>query len=65
MMNVLNVPSERFVQTDTIINFEDMAPCVPTERYDHHESFFLPITCPYGTKNQPFVYLNHQTLTDG
>ena len=35
-----------------------MTPCVPTEPYEHYESFFLPITCPYGTKNKPFVYLN-------
>ena len=48
MMNVLNVPSERFVQTDSIINFENTAPCVPTERYKHHELFFLPTMPAYG-----------------
>jgi hypothetical protein len=36
------------VQIDSNINFENMAPCVPTERYEHHESFFLPTMPAYG-----------------
>jgi len=53
MTNVSNVPSERFVQIDTIINFEDMAPCVPTERYEHYEPFFYPSPVPTGQKTNP------------
>jgi len=48
MMNVLNVPSERFAQIDSIINFGNIAPCVPTERCKHHESFFYPSFVPTG-----------------
>jgi hypothetical protein len=33
MMNVLSIPSERFVQIDSIINFGNLAPCVPAERF--------------------------------
>ena len=32
-MNVFNLPSERFEQTDKIINFEEIAPSVPTEPF--------------------------------
>ena len=46
IMNALNVPSERFVQIDSIINLGNIAPCVPTERYEHHESFFYPRCLP-------------------
>ena len=53
-----------FRATDTIVNFENMTPCVPTEPYEHYESFFYPSLVPTGQKNQPFVYLNYETLTN-